>query len=138
TNPVIAFDCPDPGVVAVPDADVPGFAAVCTGGKFPVRFSRTLVTWADTGGFILPDGKPAWAANGGRNWAPEIHRVGEGYVAYFTSVNAANVLSIGAAGAPAATGPFTDIGAPLVQHPDGVIDASFFEDDDGSRWLTYK
>ncbi len=138
TNPVIAFDCPDPGVVALPDVEVPGFAAVCTGGSFPVRFSRTLVRWADTGGAILPGGKPAWAANGGRNWAPEIHRVGDGYVAYFTSVNGANVLSIGAASAAAATGPFTELGAPLVQHPDGVIDASFFEDDDGSRWLTYK
>ena len=30
------------------------------------------------------------------------------------------------------------VGAPLVEHPDGVIDASFFEDEDGSRWLTYK
>jgi len=53
-------------------------------------------------------------------------------------VNGANVLSIGAAHASDATGPFTDVGGPLVEHPDGVIDASFFEDDDGSRWLTYK
>lgn len=138
TNPVIAFDCPDPGVVALPEADPPGFAAVCTGGTFPVRSSRTLVTWTDTGAVILPDGKPSWAANGFRNWAPEIHRVGEGFVAYFTSVNGANILSIGAASAPAATGPFTVGAAPLVEHADGVIDASFFEDDDGSRWLTYK
>lgn len=138
TNPVIPFDCPDPGVAANPDGDPPGFVAVCTGGRFRVRTSRSLVTWTDTESFILPEGKPAWAANGNRNWAPEIHRVGDGWVAYFTSVNAANVLSIGAASAPAATGPFTDRGAPLVEHPDGVIDASFFEDGDGSRWLTYK
>jgi GH43 family beta-xylosidase len=138
TNPVIPFDCPDPGVVETPDTEPPGFAAVCTGGRLRVRTSRSLVTWSDTESFILPGGKPAWAANGDRNWAPEIHRVGEGYVAYFTSVNGANVLSIGAANAPSPTGPFTDRGAPLVEHPDGVIDASFFEDADGSRWLAYK
>lgn len=138
TNPVIAFDCPDPGVVALPEADPPGFAAVCTGGTFPVRSSRTLVTWGDTGAAILPDGKPSWAANGFRNWAPEIHRVGDAYVSYFTSVNGANILCIGAASAPAATGPFTVSAGPLVEHADGVIDASFFEDSDGSRWLTYK
>jgi len=138
TNPVIAFDCPDPGVIALPNADPPGFAAVCTGGKFPIRFSRSLVTWADTGAFILPDGKPTWAANGFRNWAPEIHAVGDDFVAYFTSVNGADTLSIGAAYASSPTGPFTDIGAPLVEHPAGVIDASFFQDDDGSRWLLDK
>src|SRR5690606_35922651 len=85
TNPVIPFDCPDPGVAAAPEAG--GFVAVCTGGRFRVRTSRDLVRWSDTDSFVLPDGKPSWAANGNRNWAPEIHRVGDGWVAYYTSVN---------------------------------------------------
>jgi hypothetical protein len=135
TNPVIPFDCPDPGVVGLPNAT---FAAVCTGGRFRVRTSRSLVTWSDTEVFILPDGKPAWAANGGRNWAPELHVVGDGLMAYFTSVNGNNVLSVGAASAPSIEGPFTDVGGPLVQNPVGVIDASYFEDDDGSKWLLDK
>jgi GH43 family beta-xylosidase len=137
-NPVIAFDCPDPGVLAAGTPSAPAYYAACTGGSFPVRTSRDLVFWTDTGAAILPDGKPGWAANGGRNWAPELHRVGTDFVAYYTSVNGNNVLSIGGAFASAPTGPYTDFGAPLVEHPSGVIDASFFEDDDGSRWLTYK
>ncbi len=135
TNPVMAFDCPDPGVVATAG---PTYFAVCTGGSFPIRSSRSLVTWSTTGSSILPAGKPAWSANGKRNWAPEIHRVGAGFVAYFTTVDGADVLSIGAATAKDPKGPFTDIGHALVTHPDGVIDATFFEDDDGSRWLLYK
>ena len=135
SNPVMAFDCPDPGVIGVTG---PTYYAVCTGGTFPIRTSRSLVTWKDTGKDILPAGKPAWAANGGRNWAPEIHSVGAGFVAYFTTVNAANVLSIGAASSKSVTGPFTDIGHALVENADGVIDATEFEDDDGSRWLFYK
>jgi beta-xylosidase len=79
-----------------------------------------------------------WAANGGRNWAPEIHAVGGGFLAYYTTVNAANVLAIGVARAAKAEGPWTDRGSPLVEDPKGVIDATFFEDDDGSRWLFYK
>ena len=138
TNPVIPFDCPDPGVLALPNEDPPIFAAVCTGGKFRIRTSRSLVSWANTDVFILPDGKPPWAANGNRNWAPELHAVGDGVMAYFTSVNGGNVLSVGAASAPSIDGPFTDLGAPLVQNPVGVIDASYFEDDDGSKWLLDK
>jgi len=138
TNPVIPSDCPDPGVLNLMDAPEPTYAAVCTGGAFPIRTSRGLVTWANTGTKILPSGKPSWAANGNRNWAPEIHRVGSELVAYFTSVNASNVLSIGVAHAATIDGPWTVTDAPLVQNAKGVIDATEFDDDDGSHWLLYK
>jgi len=133
-NPVIPFDCPDPGVMF----DGTTFYAVCTGGAFPIRSSRSLVFWNDTGTALLPAGKPAWAANGNRNWAPELHRVGDGLVAYFTSVDSADVLSIGAVHAPSVQGPWMEQPGPLDQHALGVIDATFFEDDDGSRWLIDK
>ena len=135
-NPVVPFDCPDPGVVELRGGGA--FAMVCTGGRFPVRRSSDLVFWDDTAAAILPDGKPAWAANGFRNWAPEIHRVAGGYVAYYTSVNGADVLSIGAATASDPFGAWSDRGGPLVEAPVGVIDASHFKDRDGRRYLLYK
>lgn len=138
TNPVVPRDCPDPGVVAIAARGGFDYDMVCTGGAFPIHTSRGLVFWKDSGAAILPAGKPPWAANGGRNWAPEIHAVGARYVAYFTTVNAANVLSIGAASAATPLGPYTDIRHALVENADGVIDATFFEDDDGTRWLFYK
>lgn len=137
-NPSTPFDCPDPGVLALTRDMHPLFAMVCTGGKFPVRLSDDLVTWKASGGFILPDGKASWSANGGRNWAPEIHQVGTKFVAYYTAVNASNVLSIGCAHAPAPEGPYTDCGGPLVQNAVGVIDATFFEDAGGKKYLYYK
>ncbi|MDC0716823.1 family 43 glycosylhydrolase [Nannocystis bainbridge] len=136
-NPVIPFDCPDPGVLGVEQPDGPHFYMVCTGGSFPIRHSRDLVLWNDTGAAVLPNGKPAWAANGNRNWAPELHRVGGKYMAYFTTVNGGNVLSIGAAYADDPLGPYTERPGPLVEHPLGVIDASFYEDA-GVPYLTYK
>jgi arabinan endo-1,5-alpha-L-arabinosidase len=48
------------------------------------------------------------------------------------------VLSVGAASAPDVLGPYTDVGGPLVEHPQGVIDTNYFQDDDGSRWFLYK
>lgn len=136
-NPVVPFACPDPGVTLEP-GEHPRFVMVCTGGRLPVRVSDDLVTWTDGANAILPSGKAPWSANGGRNWAPEIHRVGSSWVAYFTAVNGGNTLSIGCATAPAAEGPFTDCGGPLVEDPLGVIDATFFEDTDGKRYLYYK
>lgn len=134
SNPVLPFDCPDPGVLTLSDTD---HYAVCTGGSFPIRHSRDLVLWSDTGAAILPDGKPTWAANGNRNWAPELHQRNDRYLAYFTSVDANNVLSVGVAHADSPLGPYAETEGPLVQHPLGVIDASFIVDDD-TPYLLYK
>ncbi len=136
-NPVVPFDCPDPGVLALDDVDPPGFAMACTGGSFPLRFSRDLVTWNDTGVSLLPAGKPSWAANGGRNWAPELHRFGDGLAAYFTSVDGGNTLCIGAAMADTLDGPWIESPAPIAQHDWGVIDATLVMDG-GTPWLVYK
>lgn len=136
-NPVEAFDCPDPGVFGLDLPDGPHFYKVCTGGPFPIRHSRDLVLWTDTGAVVLPNGKPAWAANGNRNWAPELHRIGDQYVVYFTTVNGANVLSIGAVHAADPLGPYVETGGPLIEHPLGVIDATYLSSD-GTPYLVYK
>lgn len=136
-NPVEAFDCPDPGVFGLERPDGAHFYKLCTGGPFPIRHSRDLVLWNDTGAVVLPNGKPAWAANGNRNWAPELHRVGELFIVYFTTVNSDDVLSIGAAYATDPLGPYVETGGPLVEHPLGVIDATYLSSD-GTPYLVYK
>lgn len=137
TNPVVPFDCPDPGVINAPDPR-PAFYMVCTGGSFPIRKSRNLVGWQDTGVSVLPSGKASWSANGGRNWAPELHKVGSNFLAYFTAVNGNDVLSIGVASATSMLGPFTTTSGPLVENPVGIIDPNFFEDDNGIRYVLQK
>jgi beta-xylosidase len=99
---VPAQDCPDPGVIAI--GTPPVYYAICTGGRFPIRRSHDLVMWETTGAFVFPSGKPPYAEHGNRNWAPEMHEVGGKFLVYCTSVNAANVLSIGVASAPEPTG----------------------------------
>ncbi len=134
-NAVIDTNCPDPGVIAT--GTPPVYYAICTGGQFRIRRSHDLVLWEDTGAVVFPTGKPSWAANGGRNWAPEMHVVDGKYLVYYTSVNATDVLSIGVAHSTSPTGPFTDRGSALVQHPQGVIDATYIKVG-AKHYLAYK
>jgi arabinan endo-1,5-alpha-L-arabinosidase len=134
-NPVVASDCPDPGVIF----DGTQYVAACTGGgdPFPLRTSKDLLTWTSAGSIFPSSRKPTWAK--GDFWAPEIHRVGSRYIAYFTARHTDGVLSIGAATATSALGPFTDMGKPLVKDASmGMIDATFFTDTSGKPYLVWK
>jgi GH43 family beta-xylosidase len=136
-NPVIDADCPDPGVLR----DGSQYYMACTSGNagqaFPVRVSSDLVQWK-AAGHVFPTGsKPSWAK--GDFWAPELHRVGSGYVAYYTARHQDGALSIGAAKASQAAGPYVDIGQPLLhQSTMGLIDATYFKAPGGKQYLLWK
>lgn len=137
TNPVIAGDCPDPGVLR----DDNQYVLTCTSGNagnaFPIYTSPDLVHWSLTS-HVFPEGAhPTWAL--GDFWAPEIHKLGERYIAYFTARDQHGMLSIGAASSASPTGPFEDLGAPLVHDPAmGLIDASQITASDGTPYLLWK
>ena len=82
-NPVIPTDCPDPGVLL----DNGTYYLSCTSGDaadaFPIYTSPDLVTWSAAGHIFPSARKPAWGMSD--YWAPEIHRVGNAYVAYFSA-----------------------------------------------------
>ncbi len=136
-NPVVPRDAPDPGVTLIDDVYVRSHTGGGDNGKFPISTSRDLVHWKPAG-FIFPKGRqPKWTTT--RFWAPEIHAVGDHYVAYYTAANRAGQLSIGAARASSPTGPFVDLGRPLIPGgPVGVIDPHFFKDKDGQQYLYWK
>jgi beta-xylosidase len=129
--------CADPGVLL----DGSTYVLTCTSGNaanaFPIRTSTDLVSWTSHGS-IFPSGHhPAWAASD--FWAPEIHKVGSHYVAYFTARGSDGVLAVGAATASAATGPFTDLGHALVHDASmGMIDPTEFTSADGTPYLVWK
>lgn len=137
-NPVLDASCPDPGVVF----DGTQYVAACTSGgaadAFPLLKSSNLVSWSPAGQVFTAASKPTWAK--GDFWAPELHRVGARYVAYYTARQKNDELAIGAATADSALGPFVDIGAPIVADPAmGLIDATQFADaGSGTRYLVWK
>lgn len=122
-NAVIPVNCPDPGVLH----DGNQYVLTCTSGDaadaYPIYTSPDLATWTLVG-HVFPSGHwPTWAKQD--FWAPEIHKVGAGYVVYFSARGADGMLAIGAASGTSALGPFTDPGQPLIQDAAmGLIDAS--------------
>lgn len=135
-NPVVPTDCPDPGVLAVGNE----YFMACTSGHYgyPIRSSTDLVTWELRGTVFTEQSHPSWAS--GDFWAPELHAVGSGFVAYFSARSSATgTFAIGAAAADGVLGPYQDIGAPIVTEPSpGAIDAHQFQASSGTSYLVWK
>lgn len=125
---------------------------------FPILRSHDLGTWTHEG-FVFPEGEaPEWTAHGskvGDFWAPEMAKVGDEYWLVYTARQRNNALAIGLARAPEPTGPWRDLGRPLLSAhavnttglPDdpqqpilsgGVIDSHLFIDADETRYLFWK
>jgi arabinan endo-1,5-alpha-L-arabinosidase len=125
---------------------------------FPILHSDDLQSWTHRG-FVFPEGEaPDWTAHGrlvGDFWAPEMAKCGDEYWLVYTARQRSNALAIGLARAPHPTGPWTDLGAPLITaHASnstgfaddptqpllsgGVIDSHIFIDTNGDRYLFWK
>eukprot|EP01097_Dermamoeba_algensis_P004040 TRINITY_DN2705_c0_g1_i1.p1 TRINITY_DN2705_c0_g1~~TRINITY_DN2705_c0_g1_i1.p1 ORF type:complete len:347 (-),score=41.61 TRINITY_DN2705_c0_g1_i1:189-1229(-) len=137
-NPVIPnANHPDPGVLLYNNM----YYAVTTSGDdpnaFPILLSNNLVNWTQVG-FVFPKGKaPGWAVSD--FWAPEIHILSNNtFAVYFVARTFDGILSVGVALATSPTGPFRDIGKPLIYEPHmGNIDPSFYRE--GSKnYLIWK
>ena len=125
---------------------------------FPILHSDDLERWEHEG-FVFPSGSaPEWTAHGrtvGDFWAPEMAKVGDEYWLVYTARQRSNALAIGLAKAPHPTGPWRDLGHPLIGGfainttglPEessqavlsgGVIDSHIFIDANGDRYLFWK
>ncbi|MFD1611958.1 glycoside hydrolase family 43 protein [Sphingomonas tabacisoli] len=106
---------------------------------FPILRSPDLKKWNLTG-FVFPRGEaPSWmitAENLADYWAPELHKVGRGYLLCFTARNSDRELCIGLARADHPEGPFVADPEPLLTG--GVIDPHLFVREDGSALLFWK
>ncbi len=131
-------DCADPTMLVQHRA--PGAVTLmCTGDGFPTRSAST------TGGLagvyphpaFAPDGWPQWAA--GSYWAPDLERVGDQYVLYFSAARTGDQRHcIGVATSSTPDGGFHDVGQPLVSNePAGAIDPALLRAR-GRLYLLYK
>lgn len=138
TNPVIAANHPDPGILQVGDTFYLHSTAGSQG-NMPVLRSTDLVTWEPRGN-AMPE-IASWSTSG-RHWAPEVIEVDGRFHAYYTAHHtASDTQALGVAVADHPEGPFVDDAedALLVQDEEGgAIDASPLRDDDGQLWLLWK
>ena len=109
----------------------------------PLVKSKDLKTW-EPHGFLFPrDRRPAWHQQDAAAydfWAPEVHKVGRRFVAYYTARDTTGELRIGAAWAKTMDGPWTDLGRPLIADERvGLIDSHHFRDPKtGKHYLYWK
>ena len=138
TNPVYEEDFPDPFVLAA-DGHWYAYSTQATVGAMPILRSDDLVSWTMVGNG-MPELAP-WASVG-RNWAPEVAKIGDRYLAYYTAMDDESGLQcLGIAVADSPEGPFIDEAEePFIcqQEEGGSIDASPFIDDDGTPYLLWK
>jgi beta-xylosidase len=106
---------------------------------FPIRRSRDLISWEPAGHVFPRAHRPKWARSD--FWAPEVHRVGRRFVAYYTARDRSRRLCVGVASADTPLGPWTDLGEPLIRDDRvGMIDSHYFHDRErtGKRFLFWK
>ncbi|MFC4015086.1 family 43 glycosylhydrolase [Nonomuraea purpurea] len=125
----------DPALIAVgeryylyPTTDGhPGWGST----SFSAFSSPDLVEWRDEGEVLRLGEDVRWAAR--EAWAPAVIERDGAFYCYFTAEQ-----NIGVARADAPTGPFKDLGRPLIakgDYPGAAIDPSVFTDEDGVRYL---
>lgn len=137
-NPVLDENFADPFILREGGV-YHAYATNTDGSNVPHAVSRDLRRWERRGDAmpLLPE----WAG-GGRTWAPEVARVGNRFVLYYTALHQESGRQcIGAASAASPAGPFRDLSRePLVCQlaEGGSIDASPFLDSDGKRYLLWK
>lgn len=136
-NPILSIDFPDPFILK---ANGRYYAYATNSGhrRVQVAVSTDLISWE-----LLQDAMPKvprWATSQtGLTWAPEVMKIGDRYVLYYTTRDIrSNRQCVGAASSDQPEGPFTDTNpGPVVCQSDegGTIDASPFEDN--GRLLLY-
>lgn len=139
-NPVLRENFADPFILPV-DGVYWLYATNASGKNISLARSTDLLTWE-----VLSDAMPAlpkWAKlTGGLVWAPEVIRIGDAYVLYYTARDrTSDKQCVGVATSALPEGKFKDTRiAPLVCQTaeGGTIDASPFRDDDGKLYLYYK
>ena len=143
--PVLGGDWPDPSFIR----DGSGYVAVTTSGgwapTFRVLRSDDMRGWRIAGSaFTRP---PGWARTG--LWAPEITRLNGGYAIFYSALPRTRWWAragrpgrpwycLGVATAPAAVGPYRDIGRPLRCSRRGSIDPHPVRDERGRLHLLWK
>jgi arabinan endo-1,5-alpha-L-arabinosidase len=143
-NPVLDSDFPDPTVIRAPNGLYYGYATQTqrNGRWINIQIARSpdLVHWQFVGD-ALP-AKPAWASTMQDFWAPHVQRAGTRYILYYSAKpngsNDQRGLCLGVATARSPTGPFVDMGHPLLCGPSFIdIDPMAFDDAATGKHLLY-
>lgn len=136
-NPVIDYSLPDPSVIQGDDGYFYLYATEDIR-NLPIHRSKNLVDWEYVGTAFTDCTRPTFEEKGGI-WAPDINRIGDKYVLYYSmSVWGGEwTCGIGCATADRPEGPFTDQGKMFRSNEIGVQNSidPFYIEENGKKYL---
>lgn len=137
SNPVIDYSLPDPSIIKGEDGYFYLYATEDIR-NLPIHRSKDLVNWKFLGTAFTDENRPDFEPNGGI-WAPDINKIGDKYVLYYSmSVWGGEwTCGIGCAVSDRPEGPFKDCG--MMFRSNGIkvqnsIDP-FYIEDNGHKYL---
>lgn len=137
SNPVIDYSFPDPSIIKGEDGYFYLYATEDIR-NLPIHRSKDLVNWEFLGTAFTDENRPDFEPNGGI-WAPDINKIGDKYVLYYSmSVWGGEwTCGIGCAVSDRPEGPFKDCG--MMFRSNGIkvqnsIDP-FYIEDNGHKYL---
>ena len=143
-NPVVKTSLPDPTVIRANDGYYYLYATENIR-NLPIYRSKNLVDWQFVTTAFTRESRPQWNPKGNL-WAPDINKVGNKYVLYYSHVpddldgSGVENWGIGVATADKPEGPFYDKGKVIIGGEVGqncCIDPAYFEDTDGKKYLLW-
>lgn len=137
TNPVINYSLPDPTIIEGDDGYFYLYATEDIRNT-PIHRSKDLVHWDYVGTAFTNESRPSFEPKGGI-WAPDINKIGDKYVMYYSmSVWGGEwTCGIGVAVADRPEGPFTDKGKLFRSNEINIQNCidPFYIEDNGKRYL---
>lgn len=101
----------DPTVIRAEDGNFYLYATESGKNNIPILRSSDLVNWMKVGEVFTAENHPQITDKAGANlWAPDINKIGDRYVLYYSQPGENNKHAIGVASAPRLSGPLPTTG----------------------------
>ena len=136
-NPVVNYSLPDPTVIEAEDGYFYLYATEDIR-NLPIHRSKDLVNWESVGTAFTTETRPTFEPKGNL-WAPDINKIGDKYVLYYSMSRGGGewTCGIGVATANCPAGPFKDHGMMFRSNEIGVQNSidPFYIEDNGRKYL---
>ncbi len=136
-NPVVNYSLPDPSIIKGEDGYYYLYATEDIR-NLPIHRSKDLVNWEFVGTAFSKETRPNFVKKAGI-WAPDINKIGDHYVMYYSmSVWGGEwTCGIGCAVADKPAGPFRDLGKLFISSEINVQNSidPFYIEDKGNKYL---